>query len=98
MDGEPAVLGARAFDVLLALVGRAGELVTKERLLELVWPKLVVEEANLQVQISTLRKVIGHNAIATITGKGYRFTLEATRAAANRRHRAEMGDTTCRSR
>ena len=57
--GEPAVLGARAFDVLLALVGRAGELVTKERLLELVWPKLVVEEANLQVQISTLRKVIG---------------------------------------
>jgi hypothetical protein len=49
-------------------------LVTKEELLDLAWPGLVVEENNLQVQVSTLRKILGTDAIATIAGKGYRFT------------------------
>lgn len=72
--GEPAALGARAFDVLLALVERAGSLVTKNELLERVWAGLVVEEANLTVQVSGLRKVLGSELIATIPGRGYRFT------------------------
>jgi predicted ATPase/DNA-binding winged helix-turn-helix (wHTH) protein len=73
-DGEPVALGARAFDVLLALVERGDRIVTKTELLDLVWPDLVVEENNLQVQISTLRKLLGAQVIATIPGRGYRFT------------------------
>src|SRR6185436_1073420 len=74
VDGAPAALGGRAFDVLLALVERSERLVTKDELLELAWPGLVVEENNLQVQISTLRKLLGPQAIATIPGRGYQFT------------------------
>jgi len=74
-DGEAVALGARAFDVLLTLVERAGELVTKQALLDSAWPGLVVEENNLQVQIGTLRKLLGAQAIATIPGRGYRFAL-----------------------
>src|ERR1700688_3305628 len=78
-SGEPAVVDPRAFDVLIALVERAGHLVTKEELFNLVWPHLVVEENNLQVQVSALRKILGPAAIATVSGQGYRFTLELTR-------------------
>jgi len=73
-DGLPVALGARALDVLLALIERRDRLVTKEELLELAWPGLVVEENNLQVQISALRKILGPQSIATIAGRGYRFT------------------------
>ena len=76
VDGRPATLGARAFDVLVALVDRRDRVVSKDELLELAWPGLVVEENNLQVQISTLRRILGPAAIATISGRGYRFTLE----------------------
>jgi DNA-binding winged helix-turn-helix (wHTH) protein len=74
VDGEPTKLGARAFDVLLALIERRDSVVTKNELLDLVWPGLVVEENNLQVQISALRKLLGPQAIATIPGRGYRFS------------------------
>ncbi len=74
-DGQPVTLGARAFDLLVALVARAGQLVSKNELLTLVWPGLVVEENNLQVQVSTLRKLLGPSALATIPGRGYRFAL-----------------------
>jgi len=78
VDGEPALLGARAFDLLLALIERRDRMVAKNELIDLVWPGLVVEENNLQVQISALRKVLGQGTIATIPGRGYRFnaTLE----------------------
>ena len=75
IDGEPAALGARAFDVLLALIEPRGQLVTKSELLEAVWPGLVVEENNLTVQVSALRKLLGPQAIATIPGRGYRFAV-----------------------
>ena len=81
VDKQPALLGARALDVLLALIERRDRLVTKSELLDLVWPGLVVEENNLQVQISTLRKLLGQDAIATVAGRGYRFTLEPTDGA-----------------
>ena len=73
-DGEPLPVGARAFDVLLALAERRERIVTKAELMDLAWPGLVVEENNLQVQISSLRKLLGRDAIATIPGRGYRFT------------------------
>lgn len=74
VEGTPAVLGARAFDVLLVLVERAGQLVSKNDLLERVWTGRVVEEGNLAVQVSSLRKVLSGELIATIPGRGYRFT------------------------
>jgi predicted ATPase/DNA-binding winged helix-turn-helix (wHTH) protein len=74
VDGRVAKLGARAFDVLHALYERRNRLVTKNELLEAVWPGMVVEENNLQVQISTLRKLLGPAAITTIPGRGYQFT------------------------
>ena len=81
-DGQPVALGGRAFDLLLTLVERRDRLVTKNELLELVWPGLVVEENNLQVQVSALRKLLGQDAIATVPGRGYRFTLEPTQIEA----------------
>src|SRR5437588_6339094 len=74
VNGVPAKLGARAFDVLLALIERRDRVVGKDELLDLVWPGLVVEENNLQVHISALRKLLGPHALATIPGRGYRFT------------------------
>lgn len=73
IDGEPRALGARAFDLLLALAERPGRLVGKRELMELVWPGLVVQENNLAAQISALRKVLGDDLVATIPGRGYRF-------------------------
>ncbi|MDD5332781.1 MAG: winged helix-turn-helix domain-containing protein [Rhodoferax sp.] len=75
VDGAAVSVGPRAFDLLVALVERAGQVVSKLELLDLVWPGLVVEENNLQVQISTLRKILGPSAITTLVGRGYRFTL-----------------------
>lgn len=72
-DGRQAPLGARAFDVLAALIERCGRVVSRSELLDLVWPGLVVEEGNLTVQVSNLRKVLGTQVIASIPGRGYRF-------------------------
>lgn len=74
VDGQPARLGARAFDVLMALVERRDCVVSKNDLLNIVWPGLVVEENNLQVHVSTLRKLLGPQIIVTIPGHGYRFS------------------------
>ena len=82
VDGVPAMLGSRAFDLLLSLYERRDRVVPKHDLIELVWPGLVVEENNLQVQISTLRKLLGPQAIATIPGRGYQFTAALDDAAA----------------
>ena len=75
IDGTPAKIGARAFDVLLALVERRERVVPKRELMDLVWPKLVVEEDNLLVHMVALRKLLGPQAIATIPGRGYRFAM-----------------------
>ncbi len=74
VGGESVVLGSRAFDLLLTLIERRERLVTKNELLDLVWPDMVVEQNNLTVQISSLRKALGSQAIATVPGRGYRFT------------------------
>ena len=78
VDDTPVPLGSRAFDVLLVLIEAGGELVSKEELLARAWPGIVVEESNIQVQISALRKALGadRNLIVTVPLRGYRFTGE----------------------
>jgi predicted ATPase/DNA-binding winged helix-turn-helix (wHTH) protein len=77
-NGTPVELGSRAFDVLMALIGGRGALVTKEELMDRVWPNLIVEENTLQSQIYALRKALGNdrNMVMTVPGRGYRFTGE----------------------
>ena len=78
VDGKPVVLGSRAFDVMMALVERRDRLVSKAELMDAAWPGVIVEENNLSVQISALRRALGPDAIATVTGRGYRFTPAPT--------------------
>jgi predicted ATPase/DNA-binding winged helix-turn-helix (wHTH) protein len=75
---KPVALGSRAFDVLLVLIEAGGDLVSKEELLARAWPGIVVEESNIQVQISALRKALGkeRHLILTVPLRGYRFTGE----------------------
>jgi DNA-binding winged helix-turn-helix (wHTH) protein len=76
VDDLPVEIGARAFDLLLALLEADGALVTKDELLDQVWPGIVVSEENLKVQVSRLRKALGpdRELIRTDFGRGYRFT------------------------
>jgi len=97
-DGAPVAIGARAFDLMVAFVDRPGTLITKDELLATVWPGVVVEENNLQVQVSTLRKILGQSALSTIPGRGYRFNLAVSRTgtdvpAAPTDNRAPAADT-----
>ena len=73
--GAPLEIGSRAFDLLGLLASDAGAVVTKERALDHVWPGRIVEENNLQVQISTLRRLLGPGVIATVPGRGYKLTV-----------------------
>ncbi len=75
-DGRPVELGARAFDVLMALIEVRGAVITKDALMERVWPNRIVEENSLQAQISVLRKVFAadRDLIRTVAGRGYQFT------------------------
>jgi len=77
-QGQPVRLTPKAFDTLLVLVQRKGEVISKDELMRQVWPDTVVEENNLNQNISTLRRVLGENRgenryIATVPGQGYRF-------------------------
>jgi DNA-binding winged helix-turn-helix (wHTH) protein/Tfp pilus assembly protein PilF len=81
---QALALEPKAYDVLLALVRRAGRLVTKRELLESVWPESFVEEGILAVHISSLRKVFGNGEgsrriIETVSRSGYRFAGAVTR-------------------
>lgn len=76
--GEPVRLAPKAFDVLMVLIQNRGCLVTKEQLLQEVWPDAFVEEANLSVNIASLRKTLDEgdgkcHCIETIPKRGYRF-------------------------
>ncbi|WP_158601988.1 ATP-binding protein [Pararobbsia silviterrae] len=73
-DGQPVVLRGRAFDLLVALVQRAGRVVTRNELLDVVWPGLVVEDNNVAMQVTALRKVLQGGLITTVPGRGYCFT------------------------
>lgn len=78
---EQVSLTPKVFDTLVVLLENAGHLVTKEKLLEEVWPETFVEEANLSVNIATLRKALGKDSgeqqyIETISKRGYRFAAD----------------------
>src|SRR5256712_12085952 len=75
-DGRPIELGGRAFDTLMVLIDARGTVLGKDELMNRVWPDRVVEENNLQAQISALRKVFGadRDLIRTVAGRGYQFT------------------------
>jgi TolB-like protein/class 3 adenylate cyclase len=80
----PVSIGLRALDVLGVLVERAGELVSKEEIMAAVWGRTVVENANLTVQISALRRVLDEgrpegSCIQTVAARGYRFVAPVTR-------------------
>lgn len=73
-SNEPVPLTGKAFDLLLVLVSRSGQLVSKDELLEAVWPGRFVEEVNLSVSIAAVRKVLGPAGfIQTVSKHGYRF-------------------------
>jgi TolB-like protein/tetratricopeptide (TPR) repeat protein len=86
----PVSIGPRTLDVLSVLVERAGDLVSKEEIMAAVWRRSVVENANLTVQIATLRRVLdqgrsGGSCIQTVAARGYRFTPAVTAAHGSRR-------------
>jgi len=86
--GEPLILNSKTFDLLCELVENRGKLMSKDELLQRVWPGQFVEENNLTVQISALRKVFGEKKggpsfITTVTGKGYSFVAQVDADAAS---------------
>ncbi len=77
-SGRPVALGGRALDILLALTERPGEVVSKQELMQRVWPGIAVEELNLRVNIASLRKALGDQSetarfIGSVPGRGYCF-------------------------
>ena len=86
-NGEPVQIGSRAFDVLTLLLERAGAVVGKEELMARAWPRTCVEESNLRVHISALRKLLekgsgGLRYIDNVAGRGYSFVGPVSARAA----------------
>lgn len=83
-DGETVALTPKAFQLLLVLVRRSGEMITKDELMQAVWPATFVEETNLSRNIFSLRKALGETEqnrfIITVPGRGYRFAEEVRQA------------------
>src|ERR1700759_1052625 len=84
---ESIPLGGRALDILIALVERAGEVVTHRELISTVWPDVTVEDANLRAHIAALRKALGDGRdgaryVSNVAGRGYCFVAPVTRSSA----------------
>jgi TolB-like protein/Flp pilus assembly protein TadD len=80
----PITIGSRALDILGVLIARAGEVVSKDEIIGAVWPGTAVEDSNLTVQVSALRRVLDRDrsegsCIQTVAGRGYRFVPAVTR-------------------
>jgi predicted ATPase/DNA-binding winged helix-turn-helix (wHTH) protein len=85
-SGDPVQLGSRALDILIALVERPAEVVSKRELIARVWPDLVVDEGSLRFHVSALRKALGQGRSGTryvtnVSGRGYCFVAPISRAA-----------------
>jgi DNA-binding winged helix-turn-helix (wHTH) protein len=89
-------LGSRALDILITLVERSGELVSKQELNARVWPGMIVEDSNLKVHVAALRRTLGdgkdgNRYICTVTGRGYCFVAPVVRSSSltpNEAHQA----------
>ena len=85
LEGDrPVRLSGRAFDILTLFVERAGKVVGKDELIARAWPQIFVEEANLKIQVSALRRALGdgqggHRYVVTVTGRGYSFVAPVSR-------------------
>ncbi len=84
LDGRPVEIGSRAFDLLMVLIEARGAVVGKEEIMGRVWPRMLVDEANLRVQMSLLRKLLGEDGdiIKNIPGRGYVFVADFTTTSA----------------
>ena len=87
-DSEPVPLPPKVYDTLLVLVMHSGHIVEKEELMKAIWPDTFVEEANLTVNVSALRKALGEGEserpyIETVPRRGYRFVLPVTEVKNN---------------
>ncbi len=87
-EGRTVRLGARAFDILLALTDRAGEILSQNELCDRVWPNTHVGDTSLRVQVRALRKALGDGVdgaryVTNIPGRGYSFTAPITRGKEN---------------
>ena len=85
-DGAPVELGARSLDILIALLSRPNEVVSKRELLARVWPDVTVEESSLRFHIASLRKALGDGKdgaryITTLAGRGYCFVASVSRSS-----------------
>src|SRR4029077_8529655 len=85
---EPLALTPKVFDTLFYLVKNAGKTIDKDELMAAIWPDTVVEENNLNKNISALRQLLGekpgeHRFIATVPGKGYRFVASVVERSEN---------------
>jgi predicted ATPase/DNA-binding winged helix-turn-helix (wHTH) protein len=84
-SGEPLQLGGRAMDVLIALVDRAGDVLSRRDLIDRVWPNVTVEDSNLRVHVAALRKALGDGQdgaryVINVPGRGYCFVSPTTRS------------------
>ena len=92
-EGRPFDLGGRAFDVLMALIEASGAVVSKDALMNRVWPDRIVEENTIQAQISALRRAFGadRDLIRTIAGRGYQFAGDIRAVSATPNAQASVG-------
>ena len=86
-DEQPIPLGGRSLDILIALVERVGEVLTRKELISRVWPDVTVEETNLRVHVTGLRKALGDGRdgaryVVNVPGRGYCFVAPVTRTTA----------------
>lgn len=99
LEGDaPVSLGTRALDLLIGLVERPGELITKPELIEKVWPHTFVVEGNLKLHIAALRRALGdgqcsNRYISTVCGRGYCFVAPVTRSTGRRPTTAQYSST-----
>src|SRR5258705_3834463 len=93
-EGTQVRLPAKAFEILLVLLERKGSLVEKDELMRRVWPDAVVEENNLTVNMSALRRSLTespgeHRYVVTVPGRGYQFVAEVRQLGGERSRESE---------
>src|SRR5215470_12790116 len=94
-SGKPVALTPKSFEILVVLIQNSGRVLTKDDLMKKVWPDSFVEEANLTVNISALRKALGESTdspqyIETVTKLGYRFIAPVTEVKIEPRDTAKL--------